>query len=75
MTTLGLIDLVYPLPNADKTYIQATRTADFGDGSNSRTYHDDFIMAAVRYPGVLLGRWLIEHRTAVYKGTLGVSTI
>jgi hypothetical protein len=56
-------------------YIQATRGADFGDGSTYLTYRNSLIIAAVGVPGALLGGVLVELPRFGRKGTLSLSTI
>jgi hypothetical protein len=75
MAIWALIGLGYPLYNAYIPYIQATRGADFGDGSTYRTYRDSLIIAVLGVPGALLGGWLVERRVIGRKGTLAVSTV
>ncbi|KAH6670282.1 major facilitator superfamily transporter [Plectosphaerella plurivora] len=75
MAIWALIGLGYPLYNAYIPYIQATRGADFGDGSTYRTYRDSLIIAVLGVPGALLGGWLVERRVVGRKGTLSLSTV
>lgn len=75
MAVWALIGLGYPLYNAYIPYIQATRGADFGDGSTYRTYRDSLIIAVLGVPGALLGGWLVERRIVGRKGTLAISTV
>ena len=74
MAVWALIGLGYPLYNAFLPYIQATRGADFGDGSTYLTYRNSLIIAVLGVPGALLGGWLIELPRVGRKGTLSVST-
>lgn len=74
MAVWGLIGLAYPLYNAFLPYIQATRGADFGDGSTYITYRNSLIIAVLGVPGALLGGFLIELPKLGRKGTLSVST-
>jgi hypothetical protein len=64
----------YPLYNAFLPYIQASRGADFGDGSTSLTYRNSLIIAAVGVPGALVGGLLVEQPRFGRKGTLALST-
>lgn len=75
MSVWALIGLGYPLYNAYIPYIQATRGADFGDGSTYRTYRDSLIIAVLGVPGALLGGWLVERRVVGRKGTLALFTV
>lgn len=75
MSVWALIGLGYPLYNAYIPYIQATRGADFGDGSTYRTYRDSCIIAVLGVPGALLGGWLVERRVVGRKGTLALFTV
>ena len=70
----GLIGLAYPLYNAFLPYIQATRGAQFGDGSTSITYRNSLIIASLGIPGALIGAALIEVKGFGRKGTLALST-
>jgi MFS family permease len=75
MTVWAFIGLGYPLYNAFLPYIQATRGADFGDGSTYLTYRNSLIIAVLGVPGALLGGWLVELPRFGRKGTLAVSTV
>lgn len=75
MAIWGLIGLAYPLYNAFLPYIQATRGADFGDGSTYITYRNSLIIAVMGVPGSLLGGFLIELPRVGRKGALSVSTV
>lgn len=75
MAIWALIGLGYPLYNAFLPYIQATRGADFGDGSTYLTYRNSLIIAVLGVPGALLGGWLIELPRVGRKGTLSISTV
>ncbi|KAK7402870.1 hypothetical protein QQX98_011355 [Neonectria punicea] len=70
----ALIGLGYPLYNAFLPYIQATRGADFGDGSTYLTYRNSLIIAVLGVPGALLGGYLVEVPRLGRKGTLSLST-
>lgn len=74
MAIWALIGLAYPLYNAFLPYIQATRGADFGDGSTYLTYRNSLIVAVLGVPGALLGGFLVELPRFGRKGTLAVST-
>lgn len=65
----------YPLYNAFLPYIQATRGADFGDGSTYLTYRNSLIIAVLGVPGALVGGALVELPRFGRKGTLALSTI
>jgi MFS family permease len=70
----GLIGLGFPLYNAFLPYIQATRGADFGDGSTYLTYRNSLIIAVLGVPGALIGGALVEIPRFGRRGTLSVST-
>ena len=65
----------YPLYNAFLPYIQATRGADFGDGSTYITYRNSLIIASLGVPGALIGGLLIELPHFGRKGTLALSCV
>ncbi|KAK3309663.1 major facilitator superfamily domain-containing protein [Chaetomium strumarium] len=69
------IERQYPLYNAFLPYIQATRGADFGDGSTYLTYRNSLIIAVLGVPGALLGGLLVELPRFGRKGTLALSTV
>lgn len=69
----GFIGLGFPLYNAFLPYIQATRGANFGDGSTYITYRDSLIIAVLGVPGSLIGGALVELPRFGRKGALGVS--
>jgi hypothetical protein len=71
----GFIGLGFPLYNAFLPYIQATRGADFGDGSTYITYRNSLIIAVLGVPGCLLGGLLVELPRFGRKGALSVSTV
>ncbi|KAF2644609.1 putative sugar transporter [Massarina eburnea CBS 473.64] len=71
----AFIGLGFPLYNAFLPFIQATRGADFGDGSTYLTYRNSLIIAALGVPGCLLGGILVETPKVGRKGTLALSTI
>lgn len=75
MCAWAFIGLGYPLYNAFLPYIQATRGADFGDGSTYLTYRNSLIIAVLGVPGALLGGALVEVPRLGRKGTLCASTI
>lgn len=75
MAVWAFIGLGYPLYNAFLPYIQATRGADFGDGSTYLTYRNSLIIAVLGVPGALLGGWLVEVPRLGRKGTLAASTV
>lgn len=70
----AFIGLGFPLYNAFLPYIQATRGAEFGDGSTYITYRNSLIIAVLGIPGCLLGGLLVEWPRLGRKGTLSVST-
>ncbi|KAI0020822.1 transporter [Xylariomycetidae sp. FL0641] len=74
MAVWGLIGLGYPLYNAFLPYIQATRGADFGDGSTYLTYRNSLIIAALGVPGALLGGVLVEVPGFGRRGALSAGT-
>jgi len=71
----AFIGLGYPLYNAFLPYIQATRGADFGDGSTYITYRNSLIIAVLGVPGCILGAVLVETPHIGRKGTLALSTV
>ncbi|KAJ4305337.1 hypothetical protein N0V90_000868 [Kalmusia sp. IMI 367209] len=71
----AFIGLGFPLYNAFLPFIQATRGADFGDGSRYLTYRNSLIIAVLGVPGCLLGGYLVERPRIGRKGTLAVSTV
>ncbi|EOA82928.1 uncharacterized protein SETTUDRAFT_173543 [Exserohilum turcica Et28A] len=71
----AFIGLGYPLYNAFLPYIQATRGADFGDGSTYITYRNSLIIAVLGVPGCILGGILVETPLIGRKGTLAASTV
>ncbi|KAJ4316296.1 hypothetical protein N0V94_005505 [Neodidymelliopsis sp. IMI 364377] len=71
----AFIGLGFPLYNAFLPYIQATRGADFGDGSTYLTYRNSLIIAVLGIPGCLLGGVLVETPRLGRKGTLAASTV
>ncbi|KAF4982098.1 hypothetical protein FZEAL_2204 [Fusarium zealandicum] len=75
MAVWALIGLGYPLYNAFIPFIQATRGADFGDGSTYLTYRNSLIIAVIGVPGALVGGWLVEVPRLGRKGTLSMSTV
>lgn len=75
MVVWAFIGLGYPLYNAFLPYIQATRGADFGDGSTYLTYRNSLIIAVLGIPGALIGGLMVEVPRFGRKGTLSLSTI
>ncbi|EGY20784.1 hypothetical protein VD0002_g3566 [Verticillium dahliae] len=75
MAVWALIGLGYPLYNAFLPFIQATRGADFGDGSTYITYRNSLIISSLGVPGALLGGWLVERKVIGRKGTLSLFTV
>lgn len=71
----AFIGLGFPLYNAFLPYLQATRGADFGDGSTYITYRNSLIIAALGVPGCLIGGALVEVPRFGRKGALSVSTV
>lgn len=71
----AFIGLGYPLYNAFLPYIQATRGAEFGDGSTYLTYRNSLIIAVLGIPGALLGGYLVEVPRIGRKGTLSASAV
>ena len=61
--------------NAFLPYIQATRGADFGDGSTYLTYRNSLIIACMGIPGALLGGAMVELPRFGRKGTLALATV
>jgi len=74
MLVWAFIGLGFPLYNAFLPYIQATRGADFGDGSTYLTYRNSLIIAVLGIPGALVGGACVELPKVGRKGTLAVST-
>ena len=74
MLVWAFIGLGYPLYNAFIPYIQATKGAEFGDGSTYLTYRNSLIIAVLGVPGALLGGALVEIPKFGRRGTLAVST-
>jgi hypothetical protein len=71
----AFIGLGFPLYNAFLPFIQATRGADFGDGSTYLTYRNSLIIALLGIPGCLLGGYLVERPRIGRKGTLAGATV
>ncbi|KAF1842525.1 MFS general substrate transporter [Cucurbitaria berberidis CBS 394.84] len=69
------LGLAYPLYNSFLPFIQATRGADFGDGSTYLTYRNSLIIAVLGVPGCLLGGLLVETPRIGRKGALAASTV
>lgn len=74
MLVWAFIGLGYPLYNAFLPYIQATRGAEFGDGSTYLTYRNSLIISVLGIPGALIGGYLVEVPRLGRKGTLALST-
>ena len=70
----ALIGLGFPLYNAFLPYIQATRGADFGDGSTYLTYRNSLIIAVLGIPGAIVGGALVEVPRFGRRGALSIST-
>ncbi|KAI0126944.1 major facilitator superfamily domain-containing protein [Xylariales sp. AK1849] len=75
MIIWAFIGLGYPLYNAFLPYIQATRGADFGDGSTYLTYRNSLIIAILGVPGAIAGAVLVEIPKFGRRGTLALSTV
>ncbi|KZF18812.1 transporter [Xylona heveae TC161] len=75
MIVWAFIGLGYPLYNAFLPYIQATRGAEFGDGSTYLTYRNTLIIAVLGVPGCLLGGAMVEIKRFGRRGTLSLFTI
>ncbi|PHH60030.1 hypothetical protein CDD81_2198 [Ophiocordyceps australis] len=75
MSIWALIGLGYPLYNAFLPYIQATRGAQFQDGSTYITYRNSLIISVLGIPGALLGGFLVEMPGIGRKGTLSIFTM
>ncbi|EQL01772.1 membrane transporter [Ophiocordyceps sinensis CO18] len=75
MAIWALIGLGYPLYNAFLPYIQATRGAEFRDGSTYITYRNSLIISVLGVPGALIGGFLVELPKVGRKGTLSIFTI
>ncbi len=74
MLIWAFIGLGFPLYNAFLPYIQATRGAEFGDGSTYLTFRNSLIIAVLGVPGALIGGALVELPNFGRKGALAVST-
>ncbi|EFZ01583.1 MFS transporter [Metarhizium robertsii] len=74
MAIWALIGLAYPLYNAFLPYIQASKGAQFDDGSTYITYRNSLIISTLGVPGALLGGVLVELPRIGRKGTLSVFT-
>ncbi|MCJ1474193.1 hypothetical protein MMC13_002851 [Lambiella insularis] len=74
MLIWAFIGLGFPLYNAFLPYIQATRGAQFGDGSTYITYRDSLIIAVLGIPGAMFGGVLVETPYCGRKGALAIST-
>ena len=74
MLIWAFIGLGFPLYNAFLPYIQATRGAQFGDGSTYITFRNSTIIAVLGIPGALIGGALVEVPKFGRKGALAFST-
>ena len=74
MLIWAFIGLGFPLYNAFLPYIQATRGADFGDGSTYITFRNQSIIAVLGVPGALIGGALVQVPRFGRKGALATST-
>jgi len=74
MTIWAFIGLGFPLYNAFLPYIQATKGANFGDGSTNITYRNIAIIAVLGVPGALIGGALVQIPRFGRKGALASST-
>lgn len=74
MTIWAFIGLGFPLYNAFLPYIQATKGANFGDGSTYITYRNIAIIAVLGVPGALIGGALVQIPRFGRKGALASST-
>lgn len=70
----AFIGLGFPLYNAFLPYIQASRGAEFGDGSTNITYRNTLIIAVLGVPGSLVGGLLVELPRFGRKGALCLAT-
>jgi hypothetical protein len=75
MAIWALIGLAYPLYNAFLPYIQASKGAQFDDGSTYITYRNSLIISVLGIPGAILGGVLVELPRMGRKGTLSVFTV
>jgi MFS family permease len=75
MAVWAFIGLGYPLYNAFIPYIQATKGAQFHDGSTYLTYRNSLIIACLGVPGALLGGALVEIKNFGRRGTLSLATV
>lgn len=75
MLVWAFIGLGYPLYNAFIPYIQATKGAQFGDGSTYLTYRNSLIIASLGVPGALLAGAMVEIARFGRRGTLALSTV
>ena len=74
MLIWAFIGLGFPLYNAFLPYIQASRGAQFGDGSTYLTFRNSLIIAVLGVPGALIGGALVELPNFGRRGALAVST-
>ncbi|KAJ2973347.1 hypothetical protein NQ176_g6665 [Zarea fungicola] len=74
MLVWALIGLAFPLYNAFLPFIQATKGADFGDGSTYLTYRNTLIISTLGVPGAIIGGLLVELPRLGRKGTLALFT-
>ncbi|KAK3341245.1 major facilitator superfamily domain-containing protein [Lasiosphaeria hispida] len=75
MLIWGLIGLGYPLYQCFLPFIQASRGANFGDGSAYLTYRNTLVIAVLGVPGALIGGFLVELPLLGRKGTLSLATV
>lgn len=75
MAVWALIGLAYPFYNAFLSYIQASRGAQFGDGSTYVTYRNSLIISTLGVPGALIGGLLVEMPRVGRKGALSAFTL
>lgn len=71
----AFIGLGFPLYNAFVPYIQATRNAQFDQGSTYLTYRNSLIISVLGVPGCIAGAILSELPKFGRKGTLSLSTV
>ncbi|KAK0200493.1 major facilitator superfamily domain-containing protein [Desarmillaria ectypa] len=70
----GIIGLASTLYNSFLPYLLTSRGADYGDGSLSITYRNQFILSVIGIPGAFLAGWAVELPCIGRRGTLAISS-
>lgn len=70
----GIIGLASTLYNSFLPYLLTSRGADYGDGSLSITYRNQFILSVIGIPGAFLAGWAVELPYIGRRGTLAISS-